>query len=431
MGMMVSPYRYAAGGGGGGVGPLATSAPTPVALVNRTTSLSVTDATAITWNNEVYDNESVIAVPATSMTIPSSGLYRVFSGFFTSTAVTGTTTRKNGSTVAGMMAHLGDNTTVCWGSGTTAIMSLASSDAIALYAVGGTTNYGTGSAEYTSFGLERLDASTQYALVRKSSDQTSFTSGNVSFDTEVADTDSFHSTVTNNERLTVPGGGYTRVRLGANIEISSGTAIEGEITKNGSGDVRGLPCRRRSLGALINLASPPINISTADYFAVSLSLGASRSIKNADDTWFSIEEVPTAVKSCLVYPSSGQLITTSDAKLSWDSEDHDPDGMHSTVTNTTRLTVPSGCTYARVHFQLKGQLNSTARVQAQVTKNNAGVTGTAVDDMIGASGAYQRLGGCTGWVQVTPGDYFELLVACSTGTVTTTPGGCWFAMECI
>lgn len=403
----------------------------PMALVSRSSSASFTDGAPITFNNEVYDSESVIAVTASAMTIPSAGCYRASAGFSLN-LYEAQKFRKNGSNLLeGGFGGTSEAGSPAWNTGRGAIVQLAAADTIDFINQFSTGSYGVDGPEYTWFCLERIAQSPNYALTKKTANQTSFTSGNVSFDAEVADTNGWHDNASNNERLTVPSG-VSRVRLIGNITTGSFSgAAEAVITKNGTADVVGLPGRRRSGSGnkLINLASPPINVSPGDYFAINAVLDSSSSILYNDYTWFTIEEVPASIKSCLVYNSAGHSLTTTDTYLNWDSEDHDPDGMHSTGSNTSRLTVPAGCSWARLTWHLKGQLNSTQRIWAQVKKNNAAVIGTAHDAETGASGKYQRLNGIGAWVAVSPGDYFELQARVNTGSLTTAGG--WFAMECM
>lgn len=414
------------GGGGGVYGTVG-----PMALASRSSSVSIGGDAPVTYDNEVFDTEGVFAATSGEMTVPSAGLYRLGVG----SALNAYRAQK--AQIDAAMAYGGygatsNSNSPRWHSGWGAPLSLTASQVLrSINQFSGAANYGVDANTYTWMALERLPETLKYARVRKSADQTSFTSGNLSFDTEDADTDGWHDTVTNNERLTVPSG-VTRVRLLGNAvtDSFSGQAEFG-INKNGSADVVGLPSKRVSAtgNKLINLFGPPINVTPGDYFTLAGSFQSSSNILAETFTWFAIEEVPASIKSALVYNSSGHGLTTTDATLTWDSEDHDPDAMHSTGSNTSRLTVPSGCSYARVSWHLKGQLNSTAYIWAQVGKNGAGVIGTAIDARLGLSGAYQRLAAASGWLQVSPGDYFELSARVNTGSITTTGG--WFAMECV
>lgn len=415
-------------------GAVSTQAPTPVVLVNKATAASVTDATAITYTVEQYDPQSVIAVTSGTFTIPSSGLYRVTAGSSCATNAARQFLHKNGTNAVGGLATCVESNGPRWTSGASAILNLAASDTITLVA-GLTTTYGSDAASYTALGIERLESTTQYALVRKSADQLDIGTSAVAitFATEVVDIGGWFDSGASTTRLTVPSG-LTRVRLSGNFATGNTGGLEGEIRKNGSASVLGMPCRRRNWTGdkYFNFFSPPVNVSSGDYFEMYATTGdGSTDILNRDDVWFSIEEVPAAIKSCLVYKSASQTINAdTDTVLTWDSEDHDPDAMHSTVTNNSRLIVPSGCTYARLSWQIRGTGASTVHVHAQVKKNGSADCYAGMDSEAAAN---QRLGGVTAWMAVTPGDYFEIWAYGNTGTASAAGGstGSWAAMECI
>lgn len=418
MSMVIAPFQSAAPYGAVG----------PIAMAYRNSDASFGDSVAITFNVEGYDSETAFAATSANFTVASAGIYRQSQAAMLNTNYIAFKARKNGSVVQGGVGSTCEVNVPRWHSGGSAPLTLAASDVFSVMNQFATATYVSG---YTWFAVERLPADLKYAVVRKSADQTSVTSAAVSFNTEDADTHGFHDTVTNNERLTVPSG-ITRVRVSGNIVTGSYNGqAELVMRKNGSSDVVGVPSERVSGtgNKLINLFSPPINVSPGDYFDLLATLASSSSILAEQFTWFAIEEVHPSIKSCLVYNSTGHSLTTTDVALGWDSEDHDPEGMHSTSSNTSRLVVPSGCTWARPSFQLKGALNSTLVIQAQTGHTGSGVGGPAIDSRNGVSGAYQRLHGVGSWTQVSPGDYFELIVRVPTGSLTTTGG--WFALECM
>ena len=58
--------------------------------------------------------------------------------------------------------------------------------------------------------------------------------------------------------------------------------------------------------------------------------------------WATASSTPTFV-GCSLYMSSGQSLTNNTVtNLNWDTENFDTDSFHSTVTNTSRITIPSG-----------------------------------------------------------------------------------------
>lgn len=419
------PLSFMGRRGAGGSGPISTLAPTPLLLASNSPNTAA--GAAITFSSEQYDPSNIIVVTSGTITIPSSGLYRVM-GTFGSADPDAVGIYKNGAPVIGGQLSRLAAADPNWGCGGSAILNLAASDTIQFIAEGG-SNFAFYTARFNCGAVERLEAGTQYALVRKSADQVvGSVPTTLSFPTEVADIGGWHDGA-NDSRLTVFSG-LTRVRITANLNSSANVA--GHIIKNGSATaVPGLPYAGKAITpGYISLFSPPLNVTAGDYFEAVADIVAT--YKNHEGTWFSIEEVPAAIKSCLVYHSTTQGISSgAETTLAFDSEDHDPNGMHSTVSNTSRLTVPSGCTYARLIYNVKCEGVSTASVQARLTKNaDVAIVYGGTD---AHSGLNQRVHGCTGWQAVTPGDYFELRAFGVTGTATASGGtaGTWFAMECI
>jgi len=79
-----------------------------------------------------------------------------------------------------------------------------------------------------------------------------------------------------------------------------------------------------------------------------LAVGTNGQVLTADSTaatgikWATASSTPTFV-GCHLYKSGTQSINNStDTALTWDSEQFDTDTFHSTSTNTSRITIPSG-----------------------------------------------------------------------------------------
>lgn len=148
-------------------------------------------------------------------------------------------------------------------------------------------------------------------------------------------------------------------------------------------------------------------------------------------------------RGALVYNSSNQSIAHgSEVTLNFDSEDYDTDSIHDTVTNNSRLTVPSGAS----KILLKGQVllaNGADYTGAYILVNKNGVstgyagkprqsyaeTTTSLNPILNTSSPI---------IRVSSGDYFELVIAqynTATAARNAQPGGfgdqTWFAMEII
>jgi hypothetical protein len=140
------------------------------------------------------------------------------------------------------------------------------------------------------------------ALVKKAADQTAanYTAGAViSWDNEGTgcyDTDGFHSTVTNTERLTVPAG-VSKVRLWATVRVSS-TADSWHLftmQKNGSSDWVGCAQTLAEAGATamyMSMQSAVVSVVAGDYFTVTFQSEVDNSITVEEEgSSFAIEVV--------------------------------------------------------------------------------------------------------------------------------------------
>lgn len=76
--------------------------------------------------------------------------------------------------------------------------------------------------------------------------------------------------------------------------------------------------------------------------------------------------VPPAVR---VYNSASINPYTSGNAITWNSESYDTDGMHSTSTNTGRITIQTDGIY-RVFFQLRASWSGTMTAQAAIIRLN-------------------------------------------------------------
>lgn len=283
--------------------------------------------------------------------------------------------------------------------------------------------------------IEILPAALKYALVYMGSSQaiSAGTNTALTWDSEVADTDGFHESVTNPSRLSVPVGGPTLVRLVANVE-SGNTAGQFVLNINMNGaTARGLPFKDcDTTGAEnLNIVSAPIVVTPGtDYFEVIAFDTNATTIPANENCWFSIEEVPSDYKRALVHKTGGAQSFTGGAAyaaVTWDAEVYDTDSLHDNSSDNSRLTVPSGCTRARPIYNLKTSSVANNMI-SKVQKNGADydgqpafMTNTSGTDNLGAIGA---------WVEVNPGDYFEVMFKADTTCTIGTENESWFCLEC-
>lgn len=123
--------------------------------------------------------------------------------------------------------------------------------------------------------------------------------------------------------------------------------------------------------------------------------------------------------------------TTGDVAVAWDAETYDYGTWHDTVTNNSRLTVPSGVSRVRVMGQVTlANVTASNIITATIRKN-----GSAAYDGVGQVNTAN--GGTTvvtqvetAILEVSAGDYFELYIKASSDTsIDYTAAGCWFAIE--
>jgi len=417
------------------VSPFAAISEAAGALVHRTTDQSIAAAGAvIQWDSEVYDetawhdnsvNNSRFTVPA------GTTLVRIV----TNIAGSGTSDTYivdhmlNGSAFIGRGRSSGGTADPITCNAASAIIAVSTNDYLESFVDPG-TSFSALAGNFTWSSIEQIDASLQRALVSKTASQaiTGGASTTLTWDNEVYDTNTFHDNVTNNSRLTAPS--TKRYRVSANIQ---GGVVTGQLVlnflKDGVGE-RGLPARDYESGNTDNLnaVSAPIAFTAGQYAEVQVFHTTSTSISNAASVWFSMEEVPSSYLCALVYKSGSQSISaTTDTVLAFGAEVYDDATIHDNSTNNSRLTVPSGVTQARVSFGVKTG-STINQMNAWCTKNGSSFLGSPRDETNTAG--TDSICGLGAWVDVTPGDYFELVFRCTTATTVSTDNETWFCIEC-
>lgn len=136
-----------------------------------------------------------------------------------------------------------------------------------------------------------------YASAAQSIPNNTATSCN--WNTESYDTDSFHDTSTNNERLTVPAG-VTRVRLHASVWWAGNSSGQRTATfaKNGSQTFVGNSYDREGSPPTNDMAqeivSPILSVTASDYFEVQVSQNSGGALNANGSTvwaWFFMEVI--------------------------------------------------------------------------------------------------------------------------------------------
>lgn len=139
------------------------------------------------------------------------------------------------------------------------------------------------------------------ALVYKAANLTAqnlTTASVITWDSENYDTHAFHDTGSNTERLTIPAGVGSRVRLKACVTLANHSAdghILLEIRKNGSGSYTGAGRNMVEVGSTtpsIEVETGIITVAAADYFEVWITVETDTSADiTAALSWFQIEVV--------------------------------------------------------------------------------------------------------------------------------------------
>lgn len=177
-------------------------------------------------------------------------------------------------------------------------------------------------------------------------------------------------------------------------------------------------------------------VGTANDTPGILTVGANGSIIVADSgettglKWAAPSSTSTFV-GCKVYNSANfNLAHNTYTQITFNSESFDSDGFHSTVTNTSRLTIPSGKDgkYRISFYGNVAGMTADDRIIIRIYKNGSGqelfVIQTAYDD------------DCGGHISVVhsavAGDYFEVYGNQTSGVTKYIDGGTtynWFTIE--
>jgi hypothetical protein len=372
------------------------------------------------WHDNSIDNEL--------LTVPAGVDYARVILCNRVSDVSSTDARKNGSSFPGSFRTASDTAGAETMSGASAIVAVTAGNT---FSFDPTQNLGAGVDSWAA--AEVIPSTRKMALVSKSANQamSAGTTTTMAWGAEIRDTDGFHDNSTDNSRLTVPSG-ISLVRISACITASgTSTQIVISFQKNG-GSAVGLPqveCSGQPVTDIIGAVSAILAVSPGNYFECRAFTTDALSIVTGDKTWFQIEEIPAATKYALVNKSGTQALSAGVfAAVAFGAETADTDGFHDNSTNNSYVTVPSGCTRARLSFSLLGA-SVTGQLIGEVRKNGSGTpvpglprheTDTAGADSVCGFGA---------WIDVTPGDYFELWAFSTSGQTLPVSDNTWLCIE--
>lgn len=145
-------------------------------------------------------------------------------------------------------------------------------------------------------------------------------------------------------------------------------------------------------------------------------------------------------RDALVYNSGSISVPNiTNTVITFDSEDHDTDNIHDTVTNNSRLTVPSGVIKIKLSLKIEFLTNSTGNREVYVRKNNLTTyTGfmyaTQIPITSTSTTTFSSICMTSPPLDVIAGDYFEVFAFQNSGGAINVKGGnsgSWFSMEII
>lgn len=170
-------------------------------------------------------------------------------------------------------------------------------------------------------------------------------------------------------------------------------------------------------------AKADLIVGTAADTVSRLAVGTNGQVLTADSTvsptglkWATPSGGSSTAVGCLVYSSVNQATTSAAYKnLEFNTEIYDTDGFHSTVTNTQRITIPSGKAGKYLFtFLVNFDGNATGRREYYLYKN--GVSVSIMDGTVTSVGAQDTGLTFTAMDDAIVGDYYSVSVWQNSGT---------------
>jgi hypothetical protein len=178
----------------------------------------------------------------------------------------------------------------------------------------------------------------------------------MSFDSELFDTDAFHDTVTNNGRFTIPTGKAGKYLVLARAAFATNATGKrgGRVLKNGTA-VAGSPVIVEAVemasASTIVAFSVIVDVAVGDYITVEAyqDSGGNLDINVSGNMLFQAGLLTTGVATpdftgCVAILDGDVSIADATVTfVAWDGVDEiDTDGFHDPASNNTRFTVPTG-----------------------------------------------------------------------------------------
>lgn len=164
-----------------------------------------------------------------------------------------------------------------------------------------------------------------------------------------------------------------------------------------------------ALSGNVTVTASDVGLGNVDNTSDSTKNSASVTLTNKT---IDIESNTITTISCSVYCSANLTSFASDTVITWDSENFDVGSLHSTVSNTSRLTVPSAGKYL---INVNIQFGSTEDKYFWLKKNGSNF-------LLGSrSTGTNQVGSFL--VNASANDYFEIAPGVNGGTAFTVEGG--------
>lgn len=270
------------------------------------------------------------------------------------------------------------------------------------------------------------------ALIYHNTTQT-VNAATVPMNSEVYDTDGFHSTVSNTSRLTVPAGlgGKYGFEFGSNIAaLAAGEFLR--VLKNGSTPISTNEGGTAADEAGYVTGSGVAELAANDY--IELQFTGNRTLGHASafeaQSHLSLTKLEPAAlgipPGVRVRNSAAQSIAHNTwTSLTFDTEDRDPDGYHSTSSNTSRLTVPAGLSGWYGYAGAAEIQNGTNQVGIRVLRD--GATRVGSEDLRDQTSSNPTRVQTSGYIYLEANQYLELQVWQNSGGALNSVNNAEFA----
>lgn len=157
---------------------------------------------------------------------------------------------------------------------------------------------------------------------------------------------------------------------------------------------------------------------------------------SSDATVETIDDIVPQARhqGCLVTKSAAQTLTTAVATpITFDTESYDTDSFHDSVTNNSRITIPSSSTITKVKLGalivFATDATSTGNREVALFKNGATIKYGSFQRASSASGLITQF--TTPVLVVAEGDYFEIYATQTSGADLTVLNTCQFWAEVV